>query len=97
MGSSPFAVQHEIRIDADRGIVDEDLAIDLGEIDGALLALGDDADRLREVERDAEILGEMVERAQRQDAEGNAGVRQHACDGANAAVAAANHHRVDLG
>ena len=58
--------------------------------------LGDHLRRLVEIERDAEILGEMIERAERQNAEGNARAGKHPCQGANAAVAAANHDRVDL-
>ena len=38
----------------------------------------------------------MIERSERQNAERNAGAGEHAGHGANAAVAAANHHRVDL-
>ena len=94
--SPPFAVEHHVRIDADRGIVDEGLAIDLGKVDGALHALGDHLSRLAEMERNAEVLGEMIERAERQNAEGNVGAGKHAGHGANAAVAAADHDRVDL-
>ena len=88
---------HDIGVDADRGVVDEGLAIDLGEIDGACLALGDDFGGLLEVQGDAKVLGKVIQGAERQDAERNAGLGKHAGHGANAAVAAANHHCVDLG
>ena len=52
---------------------------------------------LLEVQGDAKVLGEVIQGAERQDAERNAGIGKHAGHGANAAVAAANHHRVDLG
>ena len=42
-----------------------------------------------ELERNAEVLGEVVERAERQDAEGDAGVDQRRGDRADRAVAAA--------
>ena len=48
------------------------------------------------MKRDAEVLGEMIERPERQDAEGNPRASKHAGHGANAAVAAANHDSVDL-
>ena len=96
MRSPPFAIEHDVGIDADRGIVDEGLAIDLGKVDVALRAPGDHLGRLAEMERDAEVLGEMIERPERQDTEGNLGAGKHAGHGANAAVTAADHDRVDL-
>ena len=38
----------------------------------------------------------MIERAERKNAERNVGAGEHACHGANAAVAAADHDGVDL-
>ena len=59
--------------------------------------LGDDFGGLLEMQGDAEVLGKVIQGAERQDAERNVRAGKHAGHGANAAVAAANHHRVDLG
>src|SRR4029453_15923082 len=93
---SPVALDDEIRVDADRRVVDEDLAVDLAEIDHAGLTASDCLRGALEVERKPEVLGEMIERSERNDAERHARSGEHACNGANAAVAASGDDRVDV-
>jgi hypothetical protein len=95
-GSPPVALDDEIRIDADRRVIDEDLAIDLAEIDHAGLAATDCRRGAVEVEREAEILGEMIERSERNDAERHPRSSEHTRHGADAAVAASGDDRVDV-
>ena len=57
----------------------------------------DGARRLRRIERNAQVLGEMVERAERQDAERRAAAAHHVGHRADRAVAARGHqHRRTL-
>jgi hypothetical protein len=53
----PLARDDEIGIDADRGVVDENLAIGLGEVDHPHVALGDRLGRRLDVQGDAHIPG----------------------------------------
>ena len=94
-GYAPVALDDEIRVDADRRVVDKDLAVDLAEIDHAGLTASDCLRGALEVERKPEVLGEMIERSERNDAERHARSGEHACHGANAAVAASGDDRVD--
>ena len=94
--AAPFPVDDEIRIDADRGIVDEDLAVDVGEIDTARMALGDGRGGCLDLERDVKVLREMVERAERQHAEPHVRAGEGRRRRADGPVAAARDHRVDL-
>ena len=56
---------------------------------------GDDARGRGEVERDAEVLGEVVERAEGKDAERHVAAGEGAGDGADGAVAAGGDDGVD--
>ena len=91
-----LALGHHVGVDADQRVVDEDRAVDLPDIDRADVVRGDDRDRQLELERDAEILGEVVERADRQNPHGHAGAGEHARDAADRTVAAADDQAVDL-
>ncbi len=53
------------------------------------MAGGDDPDRVFDDHGDAKVFGEVIERAQGEDAQGDAGMREHAGDAADGAVAAA--------
>ena len=83
-----LAVDDHQWVKADRGIVDEGAAVDLGDIDAALVAGSDDRRRLGKVEGNAEIAGEMVERAERQQAHRRLAAGQRAGDRAHRPVAA---------
>ena len=96
LGHPPFPIDDHVRVDADRGIVDEGLAVDLGEVDDTRAASGDGCRRFLDRQGDAEVLGEMVERAERQHAERHDCSGQHACSGAHAAVAPANDDGIDI-
>ena len=84
------AVDDHQRIEADGAVVDERAAVHLGDVDPPLGAGGDQRRRFVEVGRNAEIAGEMVERAERQDAEPGRAVRDRAGGGADGPVAAAD-------
>jgi hypothetical protein len=92
----PLALQHQIRIEPDRGVVDEDLAVHLADVDGARFSCRDCRHRALHRQRYPEIPGKMIERAERDDPERDAASRQHARDGSHAAVAAADHDRIEL-
>ena len=61
-----------------------------------LMAGGDHLDGTLDVLRQAEILGEMVERAERQHAQRHPAVGQHPGHRADRAVAAAHDHGIEL-
>ena len=69
-----FAIDHHQRIQSDRAVVDERATVQLGEVDAALHPGADDRSRLVEVAADAEIPRQMVQRAERENAEGGPAV-----------------------
>ena len=90
--ASLFAEFDECGVKANRGIIDEYLAVDLGQVDLAAVAVRDHADRAFEIKGNAELAREIVAGAKRQD-----GVRRASCaqDGGGAplrAIAAANRN-----
>jgi len=95
-GSAVLAVDHHVGIDADRGIVDEDLAVDLAEIGNPHIAFGDHCGGLADLQGNAEIFGEMVERAEGDYPERHGSTGKHAGRRPDAAIAAADHDGVDL-
>ncbi len=95
-GSSPLAVDDHVRVDADGRVVDENLAVDLGEIDDAGVPRGDRRRRFLDLQGDAEVFGEMIERAEREHAERHVRPGKHACQGADAAIASAHDNGVYL-
>ena len=82
------------RVEAERRVVEEDLAVDLADVDAVDLPLGDQPDGGLGIGRELEVAGEVVERAERQDAERHLAVHQHRGHGPDGAVAAAGHHRI---
>ena len=85
----PLALAHNRWVDAEAGVVDEDAAVDLGGVH-ARDAPGEQSARgLFEVEREAEVFGEVVERAEREHAERLVRVDEQGGDRADRAVAAA--------
>ena len=84
-----------VGIDADRRVVDEDAAVDLAHVDVARAPLRDEQRREFDDRRDAQVLGEVVERAERQHAERNARARQMPRRRADGPVAAADDQRVE--
>ena len=84
-----FAIANDVRVEAQARVVDEDPAVDLADVDPRRVPFGQERHRVVELERNAEVLGEVVERAERKDAEDDAAVDQRRRDGADRAVAAA--------
>ena len=68
--SPPLPVDDHEGIDTDRRVVHEGAAVDLGEVDGPGIRRGNHRDGAGEARRDAEVLGEVVQGPERQDAEG---------------------------
>src|SRR5205085_12175103 len=60
---------HDARVESEARIVDEDTAVDLAHVHRTDSPLADAARRLPDCERDAQVFREVVERAERQDAE----------------------------
>ena len=78
-----------MRINAQRGIVDEDVAVHLADIHAADLSGGDGLDGRLQRQGQAQILGEVIKSSQRQHAERCSRPRQGAGDGAHGPVAPA--------
>src|SRR5262245_39638507 len=94
--SPALAVDHHVGVDADRGIVDESLTVDLGYIDVAAVPGSDCRCCLLHLQRDTEILGEMIERAEGEHPKRYACTSEDASHGADAAVAAPHDDCIDL-
>ncbi len=71
-------------------------AVDLREVDRADMTCGDHARRRIRMQGEPEILGEMIERAERKHAKRDVRAGKDARDGADAAVATADDDRVNL-
>ena len=82
------ALLHDGRVEADARVVDEDAAVELADVDQLGLAVDDRLYRRVEVERNADVLGEVIERAERQHAERGLRADERRGDGAHRAVAA---------
>ena len=89
-----FPLPHDGGIETQAGIVEEDMAVDLADIDPGEPAGEEIGDGRLELQRDLQILGEVVERAQGQDAQRVLAAHQRRGDRAQSAVAAAGHHRL---
>ena len=92
----PLAVDDHVGVEADRRVVDEHPAVDLGDVDPARAPGGDRGTGPLDLERHAKILGEVVERAQRQHAERHVRSGQEPGRRADGPVPATNHDTVDL-
>jgi hypothetical protein len=88
-----FAVAHDVGIDAEAGVVQEDAAIDLAHIDLGRHALHRIGHGLVQIERNLQVLGEVVQRPQRQHAQPHRRAGQHRGHRVDGAVAAAGDHR----
>ena len=86
-----FAVAHDIGIQAQAGIVQENAAIHFAHVDLVQHALRHIGDRRIERQRNIQILGEMVQGTQRQDAKRRAAADNDGGDGIDGAVASAGH------
>jgi hypothetical protein len=76
-----------MRVDAERDVVDEDAAIDCADIDPPHPLFGDDASGIREIERQPEIAGEVIEGAEREDVQRHIAAGERCGGAADAAVA----------
>lgn len=70
------------------------MAIDLPHIHAQCKALTYRVHRAGQIERDVEVFGEMIERAERQDSQGHLGPHQGRGDGVEGAIAAPSDHRL---
>ena len=91
LAPQPFPLLDDARIEADGGVVDEDAIVDLADVDSCEVSRRDDRDRLAKVERDVEILREVIEGAERENAERGLRADHAGRDAADGAVAAAGH------
>src|SRR5580692_3460185 len=87
----PLALEYQMRINPDRGIVDEHLAIHLAQVDRARHSGCNHCNSPLHGDGYTEILGEVIQRAEREDPERDSASGENTRDGPNAAVAAANH------
>ena len=88
-----LAVAHQVDVQAEAGIVQEMAVADLADVDLDGMSGGDRLQRGRQFQRNAEVLREMVQRAERQHAEGHRLADQRRRHRVERAVAAAGHHR----
>ena len=79
-GAQRFTLDDDVRVDADRRVVDEDSPVDLADVDTHAATAGDHADRLVDIRRQAEIPGEVIERAERQNTQRHVRTEQRAGD-----------------
>ena len=82
------ALRDEAGVHTDARVVDEGSAIEVADIDGHRPAPGDRLRGLAKVERNANILREVIERAERQYAERRIGCRQDRCRSTDGSVSA---------
>ena len=68
--------RHDLRVDAETRIVDEDAPVDFARVDGRACAFFDCLHRGLQIERDTQVLGEMIQGANREDAQDLVGARQ---------------------
>ena len=88
-----LAVFHDAGIEADARVVDEDAAVDLPDVNERRLSFDDCARRECQVLRNAEVLREVVQGAERKDAELLLGAGDRGGDRADGAVPAPRHDR----
>jgi hypothetical protein len=73
------------------------VAVDVADVDGADRAVGERVRRLCQAERQAQVLGEEVHGAERQDAERRVRAGEHRRGAGDGAVAAPDHHSLRTG
>ena len=95
MAPVPVALCDEIRVDPQRGIVQEHAPVHLAHIDQADPAGRDELDRAFEVERQPQIPRKVVQCAKRQDAQGDIRAGEHRGGGSNTAVSATDYNPVE--
>jgi hypothetical protein len=71
-----LAARNDLRVDAETRIVDEDPPVHFARVDGSRVPCFDRLHRSLEIERDAEVFGEMIQRANREDAQNLVGASQ---------------------
>src|SRR5690606_16655331 len=86
----------DARIQPQAGIVDENPAVDLSDIDLRYPARDENLRGLFQIQGNAEILGEMIERAEREYAQPLSGLGEHGGDGIDRAVTAPRRYRIRI-
>ena len=92
LAPQPFPGFHDAGIDPNRRVVHEERPVHLADIHVSDVSGGDDGDSLAKIERDVEIPGEVVERAEREDAKGRRRFPDARHDAAHRAVASGGNH-----
>jgi len=82
-----IAMPNDMRVEADAGIIDEGAVVDLREVDRAWLARNDNTSGSAKVERQTQILSEMIERAHGEHAHDRARANKSSGDGALRTIA----------
>ena len=82
------------RIDAEAGVIEKQPAVDFAHVHFADDPLQDHPGGFLQVERNAEILGEVVQGAERKYAQWNTALEYGLGAGVDGAIAASNHERV---
>lgn len=94
-GALEVAMAHHARINAERRVADEDSAVDLGDVERRRDTGGERVDGGADLGRDEELLGEMVEGAERDYAERAAGAGEERGRGVDRAIPPADEDEVD--
>ena len=93
---SLLAPPHDVRVKSQTGIVNKYLSVDLSNVNFGNVTGNNRARRFFEVERNVQVFGEMIERAERQYAENLFRADQFRRDCADCAVAAARDNRLNI-
>ncbi len=91
-----LALPHDLRIQPDARVVEEEAPVHFAHIDADLVIGGDRLRGLLERQGNAHVPGEVVERPQRQDSQRGAGPGHDRCDGVHGAVAAGRDEGLGL-
>ena len=97
MAAVSLALGHQVRVDAEGGVVDEDAPVHRADIDGSDPPGSDDPHCAFEVERQPEIPRKVVQGAERQNPQWEIRAGEHRGGGPYAAVSATDDDRVEAG
>src|SRR5438105_7891896 len=105
-GRGPFAAAeplllqvtcfHQLRVNAQAGIVEEEVIVDRTHVDLRAIAFGNSPHRTFNIERDMKVLGEMIECPERQNAQRSPASDQKPCRSVQRSIAAADDDRTWL-
>src|ERR1700674_2344705 len=87
---------HQLRVNAEAGIVEEEVIVDRTHVDLRAISFGNSRHRTFKIERDMKVLREMIERPERQNAQGNPASDQKPCRCVERPIAASDDDRAWL-